>query len=79
MVLVLRSDPQGIECVVDRPVFMASLHRHRKMDLIVANVNRLDLRDDAMVPTFVVETRFGGGTCYDRLLSALECSKASQC
>ena len=79
MVLVLRGDPQGIECVVDRPVFMASLHRHRKMDLIVANVNRLDLRDDAMVPTFVVETRFGGGTCYDRLLSALERSKASQC
>ena len=79
MVLVLRGDPQGIECVVERPVFMASLHRHRKMDLVVAEVNRHDLCDDAMVPTFVVEMRFGGGTCYDRLLSALECSKASQC
>jgi len=42
-------------------------------------VNRLDLCDDAMVPTFVVEARFGGGTCYDRLLSALERPKASQC
>ena len=79
MVLIQGGDPQGIESVVDRSVFMASLHRHRKMDLVVADVNRLDLCDDAMVPTFVVEARFGGGTCYDRLLSALERPKASQC
>ena len=79
MVLIQGGDPQGIERVVDRPVFMASLHRHRKMDLVVAEVNRLDLCDDAMVPTFVVEARFGGGTCHDRLLRALERPKASQC
>ena len=79
MVLVKRRDPQRIERVVDQFVFMTSFNRHRKMDLVVAEVNRLDLCDDAMVPTFVVEARFGGGTCYDRLLSALERPKASQC
>ena len=79
MVLVLRGDPQGIKCVVDRPVFMASLHRHRKMDLVLPDVNRFDLCDDAMVPTLVVEAWFGGGTCGDGLSGALERPKSSQC
>ena len=59
MVLIEGSDPQGVERVVDRPIFMASLHRHRKMDLVLPDVNRFDLCDDAMVPTLVVEAWFG--------------------
>ena len=61
MVLIEGSDPQGVERVVDRPIFMASLHCHRKMDLVLPDVNRLDLCDEAMVPTLVVEASFGGG------------------
>ena len=79
MVLIESSDPQGVERVVDRPIFMASLHRHRKMDLVLPDVNRFDLCDDAMVPTLVVEAWFGGGTCGDGLSGALERPKSSQC
>ncbi len=79
MVLIQGGDPQGIERVVDRPVFMASLHRHRKMHLVLADVKRFDLCDDAVVPTLVVEAWFGGGTRGDGLSGALERPKASQC
>ena len=78
MVLVKRRDPQRIERVVDQFVFMTSLNRHRKMDLVDADVNRFDLCDDAAVPAFVGETRFGRSTRCNRLLSTIEGPKASQ-
>ncbi len=53
MVLIQRRDPQCIEGVVDQPVFVASLNRHREMDLVDADVNRVDLCDDAVMPAFV--------------------------
>ena len=78
MVLIQRSDPQRIESVIDHTIFVASLHRHRKMDLVVADVKRFDLCNDAVVPPFVSEARFGTSASCGKLLSGINGPKASQ-